>query len=312
MHESVAPYEPKSGLWSKDDSQLKIYLEEGRTGIADLVKRAGTTRYAAEPHNIIFLKDDEARDINRIKLLLATGHKAVAVGYARLYSPRWVRFKSGVIAPDEGFLFGIGDKPYGLAAAKAIRPRLIEEVVSGEVPLRLTQPERPDLYVGHAVTVVGYTADGFIIKNSWGRDWGMQGYAIVSFDYHRLFCDEALAVKEPSILVTPGIAGRNPPLYLKSCPMGTGTNSVLRLSLFGPREGGLADIRRPQFEVYEQDPTGNRGRLVEFPPPNAVGQAGNGFPVEVLRGRSPAGASAHGSIGSRCLSARPMNWVAEW
>jgi C1A family cysteine protease len=29
---------------------------------------------------------------------------------------------------------------------------------------------------GHAVTVVGYDNDGFIIRNSWGSDWGDHGY----------------------------------------------------------------------------------------------------------------------------------------
>lgn len=28
----------------------------------------------------------------------------------------------------------------------------------------------------HGVTVVGYTADAYIVKNSWGATWGMQGY----------------------------------------------------------------------------------------------------------------------------------------
>ena len=34
---------------------------------------------------------------------------------------------------------------------------------------------------GHAFAIVGYTADGFIIQNSWGRRWGRAGYAILSY-----------------------------------------------------------------------------------------------------------------------------------
>jgi hypothetical protein len=287
LHESVAPYEPKSGLWSKDDSQLKKYLVEGKTGIADLVKRAGSTRYSAEPQNIVFLKDDEARDINAIKRLLTTGHRAVAVGYTRLYAPYWSQFKSGVITPSEGFLFALGDQAYSLSAARALRPRLIDEAIAGKVAVRLAHPDQRDDYGGHAVTVVGYTAEGFIIKNSWGRGWGMQGYAIVSYDYHRLFCDEALAVTEPTIYVNPGAAELRPTIYLKSRPTGTGTNSLLRLSLFGPREGGLSAIRSLRFEVYEQDSLGMRSRLAAYPPPSAVGPAGSGFPIDVLQGRRP-------------------------
>lgn len=35
---------------------------------------------------------------------------------------------------------------------------------------------------GHAVTVIGWNKNGFIIDNSWGRAWGMQGKFIMSYD----------------------------------------------------------------------------------------------------------------------------------
>ena len=34
---------------------------------------------------------------------------------------------------------------------------------------------------GHAVTVVGYNEDGFIIRNSWGTKWGDKGYTIYPY-----------------------------------------------------------------------------------------------------------------------------------
>jgi hypothetical protein len=36
---------------------------------------------------------------------------------------------------------------------------------------------------GHATLVVGYDAEGYIIRNSWGTDWGKQGFAHVSYAY---------------------------------------------------------------------------------------------------------------------------------
>ena len=36
---------------------------------------------------------------------------------------------------------------------------------------------------GHAICVVGYTADGFIVRNSWGPGWGDGGFAYASDDY---------------------------------------------------------------------------------------------------------------------------------
>ena len=37
----------------------------------------------------------------------------------------------------------------------------------------------------HAITIVGFDADGnWIMKNSWGEDWGTDGYMILSKDYN--------------------------------------------------------------------------------------------------------------------------------
>jgi len=35
---------------------------------------------------------------------------------------------------------------------------------------------------GHAIAIVGYTGDGFIIQNSWGKTWGYQGFAILPYE----------------------------------------------------------------------------------------------------------------------------------
>ena len=34
---------------------------------------------------------------------------------------------------------------------------------------------------GHAFAIVGYTDEGFIVQNSWGHDWGYEGFAILSY-----------------------------------------------------------------------------------------------------------------------------------
>ena len=47
---------------------------------------------------------------------------------------------------------------------------------------RMWIPQKGDKPLGgHAMTVVGYNAEGFIIRNSWGTNWGDNGYCIYPF-----------------------------------------------------------------------------------------------------------------------------------
>ena len=42
-------------------------------------------------------------------------------------------------------------------------------------------------YGGHAISIVGYTKKGFIIRNSWGKSWGQNGYAILKYaDFNKI------------------------------------------------------------------------------------------------------------------------------
>lgn len=36
--------------------------------------------------------------------------------------------------------------------------------------------------VDHLVTLVGWNQQGWIIKNSWGTNWGDDGFAVIDFD----------------------------------------------------------------------------------------------------------------------------------
>lgn len=49
-------------------------------------------------------------------------------------------------------------------------------------------------YGGHAVAIVGYTTDYFIVRNSWGTRWGDKGFAFVSEDYTKAAFTEAYGV----------------------------------------------------------------------------------------------------------------------
>jgi len=48
---------------------------------------------------------------------------------------------------------------------------------------------------GHAFALVGYNADGFIVQNSWGPDWGWHGFAVMTYsDWVRNGADAWVAV----------------------------------------------------------------------------------------------------------------------
>ena len=48
---------------------------------------------------------------------------------------------------------------------------------------------------GHAVALVGYTRDRFIVRNSWGLTWGDKGYGYASLAYTKAAFTEAYGVK---------------------------------------------------------------------------------------------------------------------
>lgn len=47
------------------------------------------------------------------------------------------------------------------------------------------------LFGGHAVCLVGYTPDYFIVRNSWGKGWGNKGFAFASNAYAKAAFTEA-------------------------------------------------------------------------------------------------------------------------
>lgn len=47
---------------------------------------------------------------------------------------------------------------------------------------------------GHAIALVGYTSDTFIVRNSWGSGWGDKGYGYLSLEYALQAINESYGV----------------------------------------------------------------------------------------------------------------------
>jgi hypothetical protein len=48
---------------------------------------------------------------------------------------------------------------------------------------------------GHAVAIVGYTGEGFIIQNSWGTGWGRGGFALLPYEDYMLHATDVWAAQ---------------------------------------------------------------------------------------------------------------------
>ena len=49
---------------------------------------------------------------------------------------------------------------------------------------RMWKKENPESQMngGHAMTIVGYNSEGFLIRNTWGTSWGNDGYCLYPYD----------------------------------------------------------------------------------------------------------------------------------
>lgn len=59
---------------------------------------------------------------------------------------------------------------------------------------KLHEYDKENVKGGHAIVIVGYTKDHFIIRNSWGTEYGDNGYAYASYDYMNAGCCEAYGI----------------------------------------------------------------------------------------------------------------------
>ncbi len=192
--ESFMPYNPKAGIW-RDEAPSRERFEQdlGGARIFDLLSFAKFT-WKVPADALAFQPGATAKDVRWIQAQLAGGARAVAAGYFTA-SPFWEAHDGRrAMTPSDCVLVEDGGEeiPWD-EARRRFGDRIFERIVKQLSRLKGKQPHV--LEGGHVVTIVGYDREGFIFKNSWSEQWGDRGYGRMTYDFHRLFADEACAVK---------------------------------------------------------------------------------------------------------------------
>lgn len=286
IHEKNLPYNPKGPVWQEDwDYVDKLVNESGGTGpLAMLTTYMDYRKYRLKEYQYTYMYkeiegDDQSRikslmaahdpsDVAYIKQLLNEGNRAIVASYT-LYLPDW-----GFPGPPFHEPVDIGEvvrvnvmgKEMDLEDARLTYPEIGEEVRLGKVPARLSDPD-VDNYGGHAVVIVGYNHNGFIIKNSWGEEWGTDGYAVVSFDLHRIFCTEAVLFKQMDYgKPWADINDKQGPysqLILKSTPGMDILKPYLDLNVYSANKYSDPELDYLTFKIYLVEGNSNTKSLVK-------------------------------------------------
>lgn len=187
--------------------EVRRYIELAQVTEDDLMRlrmAVGVYRIVMADEGLLQLA--AAQDVERIKAELDVGRVAIPVSY-RVHEPSWTALDekgnfdaSGardIVHPGMMDKFARRDGDWmtynqAKAACMMTGEDLLEGVRSGAWVRARAFPEGE--YGGHAVTIVGYDDLGFIVKNSWGEEWGSVGYCRISYDYHRLYTMEALLI----------------------------------------------------------------------------------------------------------------------
>ena len=265
--EAVFPYNPNpKAVPETVPEEVRRYIELAQVTPEDLerLRRAVGVFRAVVPDDGL-LQLDGAKDVERIKAELDAGRLAIPVSYV-IHTAGWPNLDetgnidaSGVrdiVHP--GMLEQFG-QPGGAwmtyneakAACMASGTDLLEGLESGAWVRR---PHSADeAYGGHAVTIVGYDDIGFIIKNSWGTQWGTGGYCRVAFDYHRLYAMEALLIDAVTVHQWPSSSLKRRPEIenarwrVKLMPSRDDAGLTLSTWALAPRQ---PDVQIVEYSVY--------------------------------------------------------------
>ncbi|MFY7671029.1 C1 family peptidase [Tenacibaculum sp. MEBiC06402] len=197
IEEKYLPYElDYKKVQPMTETEFGKYLYEGEVGFFNLVLNY-KDKAVVYLDQYEYLNSEKVRNVEYIKQQLRNGIKAIPVSYV-LYAPAWKGFstrKYNTITPNVGFkVKTITGNYVTYNQAKGLFGKdLNSKIVNNQVIMETTDLDSK--YMGHAVVIVGYDNEGFIIKNSYGPSWRFGGYERISYDFHEILSTEALIIK---------------------------------------------------------------------------------------------------------------------
>lgn len=224
--EEFLPYNPNPiRVDRRTPPEIRRFIELAQIEPAQFgAIRDAAGKYGFGPGQWTVHEGDEAKNIQRIKDALDAGVLAIPATYV-VHEKPWSDLKNhanfrgdgvrdiihpgmleqfaparGELSSQPGSQTGSQWVDYNRARLQVGGEGLVAAIRDGRWRRRAIYPQSQ--YSGHAVTIVGYDEIGLIIKNSWGTDWGRNGYARIAFDYHELYAT--------GVLFITGVTLRNP------------------------------------------------------------------------------------------------------
>ncbi|ARN77543.1 hypothetical protein BST97_05825 [Nonlabens spongiae] len=209
ISEEVMPYNGEPLEWESDINDFTRLIKGAQIGSIGLYQFQQFASHGILEKDFIYYDKTVAHDIDEIKRLLTAGVPSIAVHYTYVHAPAWSRAKISAgnpLLPTIGVKLPDGNKRY-IDVYNTYEGDLTADIFSGKVPFYLIEPTTKmedgrtrQNYSGHVVTIVGFNDKGFIFKNSWGTDWGDNGYGYISYAAHKIMAREALFFAEANIL----------------------------------------------------------------------------------------------------------------
>ncbi|RYD53678.1 MAG: hypothetical protein EOP52_05365 [Sphingobacteriales bacterium] len=193
------------------------------------------------------------------------------------------------MSPGELFVVVSDGQTYGYTVAKLMMmDDLIDAINAGKATLRFKN-EEAELNGGHAVCIVGYDAEGFIFKNSWGTQWGENGYGRISYELHRILAVQVLNLAGGQVISKPDAHQTTlapETVFLKSLPAANGATGV-QLSLVFQSEQAPPRLQNVSYQIHD-----GQGRLLKTVTAPAEQATETGYNAQAVRLLIPATNSA--------------------